>query len=187
MKKRYVTLIQSVTIMLLSLLVACATTQNTDIPMENSHTEKEQFYSYPEGGKPLTAISQIKLGVYKNPEADQRGWQPRGGVQVETEEGEMGITAENGWVQIPVYYKEPLELIKIKVDGRIRNVPTFGPKKGIRGGSVGGVYIAPNGTMYLSVNSCPDTYEYLKTNYGLRLSPSDKNVHPTYECHYPNE
>ncbi|MDM8539155.1 hypothetical protein QUF70_20570, partial [Desulfobacterales bacterium HSG17] len=117
------------TIIAVSIFILLATQMNTSALTGND----KEFYSCPENERPLSPKSFIKLGIYKRPNKEQKGWQPRAGVKIETEEKVVGETDRNGWLKIPVYCKEPLEVIKIRIEGKIRKVPTFGPKKNIKG------------------------------------------------------
>ena len=133
--------------------------------------------------------SYVRICILQEPKQGQKGWQPRKGVKIVTEEEEEGITGDVGIcsVNIPVYNKEPLELIKVKIAKKTYEVPTFGPKEGIRG-DYGSVFFSPQGKMYLSINTCPDVYDYLKEKYGFDVHPYDKGkeLQPDGECRYPD-
>ena len=149
---------------------------------KNTYAE-EKFECTPKrNDQQLTAPSVVKIGLYTKPEQGQKGWQPRGGVEIKTEECEVGITDEGGWVKIPVYSKQPFELITVQIMDRVYKVPTFGAKEGLKTGKGDGVYFSPDWILYTSTDACPDTYEYLKKTYGLKLEPSNKKVSGKFEC-----
>ena len=161
-------------VMVISTLLLCITYEAVNA--ESQSNDDKIFIS-----------SYVKICILKEPAQGQQGWQPRAGVKIVTKEGETGVTGDNCYIEIPVYNKEPLELIKIKIGGKTFEVPTFGPKDGIKGGDIGSVYFSPKGKIYISIYTCPDVYEYLKKNYKLDVHPydKDKDGKPKLEPQYP--